>query len=391
MGALKHPLLFYLFMATQFQYIIIGAGCAGLQLAKALLQLPVELVNSILLIDANPQHEEKSWCFWYEADHPNRALVKKEWSHIEFITDGLAICQTIQPKTYQYINSLEFYNHHIDYFNTQNRITIVTNHVNDITPQGKQVVVTTLQHQYIGNYVFYTNPALGNSNYTPPAIWQHFLGWVVETDTPTFNVDKARMMDFSLDNTKDIRFVYVLPFSNNKALIECTIFSESVETDASYEATLQNYMQEKFSCNYQITAKENGKIPMQLYQKPTLQHPNIIPIGTAAGCVKPSTGYSFTRAMQHTQQIIAAIQAQQPIGHRFFKPRFAFYDSLFLTIIRDKPQVIKAVFTKLFKYNSIKNVLLFLDEKSSLRQDIRIFARLPKMPFLKALVQYISH
>ncbi len=377
-------------MATQFQYIIVGAGCAGLQLAKALLQLPEDLVSSILLIDANPQHEEKSWCFWYEANHPNKAFVNKKWSHIEFINDSLAITQNIQPKTYQYINSLEFFNHHIAYFNTQSRITIVSDYVNDIRPQGKQVIVTTTLQQYLGNYVFYTNPALGNSNYTAPTIWQHFLGWMVETDTPTFNIDKARMMDFSVDNSKDIRFVYVLPFSTNKALVECTIFSESLVVDASYEATLQAYMQQKFNCNYQITATEKGKIPMQLYQKPTLQHPNIIPIGTAAGCIKPSTGYSFTRAMQHTQQIIAAIQEKQPIGHRHFKPRFAFYDSLFLTIIRDKPQVMKTIFTKLFKHNHIKNVLLFLDEQSSLYQDVRIFTKLPKIPFLKALLQHNS-
>jgi lycopene beta-cyclase len=372
-------------MATHYQYIIIGAGCAGLQLAKALLQLPIKHVQSILLIDATAEHEEKSWCFWQNAFHPNRHLVKKEWSNIEFITDNLSISQSIQPKTYQYINSLDFYNDHIAYFKTQDRITIINDCVIAIEPQGKQVLVNTLQQPFTCNYVFYTNPILGNSNYTKTNTWQHFLGWVIETDSPIFNVDTARMMDFSVDNTTDIQFVYVLPFSNNKALVECTIFSSEVALDATYEATLQAYIEQKFNCNYQITAKEKGKIPMQLYQKPTLQHPNIIPIGSAAGCIKPSTGYSFARAMQHTQEIVAAIQLQQPIDRRLFKPRFAFYDRLFLTIIQDKPQVMKTIFTQLFKHNNIKNILLFLDEKSNLLQDIRIFTRLPKLPFLKAL------
>ena len=314
-------------------------------------------------------------------------MVQKEWCNIEFITDGLSITQNIQPKTYQYINSLEFYNYHIAFLKTQNRITIVYDNVASIEPQGNQALVNTLQQQFTCNYVFYTNPILGNSNFTTPTIWQHFLGWMIETDTPIFDVDKAIMMDFSVDNTTDIQFVYVLPFSNNKALVECTIFSSEVALDMTYEATLQKYIQQKFNCNYKIIAKEKGKIPMQLYQKPTLQHPNIIPIGTAAGCIKPSTGYSFARAMQHTQQIVAAIQLQQPISQRSFKPRFVFYDSLFLTIIKDKPQVMKPIFTKLFKHNSIKNIFLFLDEQSSLLQDIRIFTRLPKLPFLKALLK----
>ena len=143
-------------MATQFQYIIVGAGCAGLQLAKALLQLPTTQIQSILLIDANPQHEEKSWCFWYEANHPNRYLVQKEWCNIEFITDGLSITQSIQPKTYQYINSLAFYNDHITYFKTQSRITIITDFVTSIEPQGNQVLVNTLlQISFLEDYLIF--------------------------------------------------------------------------------------------------------------------------------------------------------------------------------------------------------------------------------------------
>ena len=374
-------------MEKHFQYIIIGAGCAGLQLTKALLQLPEELVTSVLLIDASPKHEEKSWCFWYEANHPNRELVKKEWSKIEFIADDISITQSIQPKTYQYINSLEFYNNHISYFKTQNRITIVNDVVTALVPKDNQVLVHTLQQQFTCNQVFYTNPILGNSNFTKPTIWQHFLGWMIETDNPIFDTNKARMMDFSVDNSTDIQFVYVLPFNTNKALVECTIFSSEIALDATYEATLHIYIQQNFNVNYQVTAKERGKIPMQLYQAPTLQHPNIIPIGTAAGCIKPSSGYSFTRAMLQTQQIIADIQLQQPIRHRFYKPRFAFYDRLFLSIIKNKPQMMKTIFLKLFKHNSTNKILLFLDEQTTLLQDISIFFWLPKVPFLKALLK----
>jgi lycopene beta-cyclase len=385
MGAPKAPIIFY--MTKHFQYIIVGAGCAGLQLAKALLELPRNLVSSILLLDANQQHDEKSWCFWNDTNHPYRHLVQKEWQKIEFIADDIAIEQSIQPKSYQYINSLEFYNNHINCFEKDDRISIVYDTVNSINSQNAQPIIITSQGNFSCDYVFYTNPLLGNSTYKAPTTWQHFLGWIIETEHPIFDTNKARMMDFSVDNTKDVQFVYVLPFANNKALVECTIFSNTIKQDEAYEATLVNYLQTFLSSSYNIVSKEKGKIPMQLFQPPTIQHPNIIPIGTAAGCIKPSTGYSFARVMLHTQEIITAIQTKQTFTPRTFKPRFVFYDRLFLHIIQHTPWKMKRIFTKLFKYNPTNTILHFLDEKTTLYQDIRIFTSLPKWPFLKALIK----
>jgi NADH dehydrogenase FAD-containing subunit len=53
MGAFMAPIINLSMVQNQFQYIIIGAGCAGLQLAKALLEQSSDLVSSILLIDIN--------------------------------------------------------------------------------------------------------------------------------------------------------------------------------------------------------------------------------------------------------------------------------------------------------------------------------------------------
>ena len=39
-----------------FQYIIIGAGCAGMQMANSLLELPKETVSSILIIESEKNH-----------------------------------------------------------------------------------------------------------------------------------------------------------------------------------------------------------------------------------------------------------------------------------------------------------------------------------------------
>ena len=61
-----------------------------------------------------------------------------------------------------------------------------------------------------------------------PQVWQHFLGWKITTDKDCFDVDQAMLMDFDLGEQPDVRFIYVLPFSKNSAMVECTIFSSEI-------------------------------------------------------------------------------------------------------------------------------------------------------------------
>ena len=70
--------------------------------------------------------------------------------------------------------------------------------------------------------------------------------------------------------------------------------------------------------------------------------------------------------------------------------RFRFYDRLLLLILTKQPSQGKSIFEALFKKNETKNVLQFLDEKTTLIQDIRIFLTLPIKPFLKAVGWVVS-
>ena len=377
-----------LLMQTNFQYIIIGAGCAGLQLAYALLQLPENVVSSILIIENLTIHQEKSWCFWYHQQHPYHHLVAKQWSHLTFATKNFSTTQPIQPLSYQYINSSNFYQYHLNYFKNDDRIQIIYQSLVDIVESTSVQTIITNKMQFTANCVFYSIDYLPKPIQQNFTITQHFLGWIIETNENVFEVDKATFMDFSHHQSTDIQFIYILPFSATTALIECTFFSSSICSDEAYEEILKNYLSATIQCQYAIQKKETGKIPMSLIAKIRTSNKNIIPIGTAAGCIKASTGYSFTRAMEHTQQIINAIKHQQNILIRTSKKRFLFYDRLFLHIISAYPaSVMINIFNHLFKYNQFKTILQFLDEKTSLLQEIKIFIRLPKLPFLKAILK----
>ncbi len=369
-------------MKKEFQYIIIGAGCAGLQLAKALLELPSTQIESILLIEANPQHQEKSWCFWSEKHHAYQHLVKYTWPSVAFSFAEYKAQQNIQPQLYQYINSSEFADYHFNYFKTDPRIKVIFQKVIGIESHNNGKTVKCSEQEFHSQCVFYSDASVLSQN-IKPKLWQHFLGWSIQTDSPMFDSQKATMMDFDLENENDIRFIYILPFSEKEALIECTIFSQQVLSSADYEKTIEKYIEKKINRPYTLVAKEQGQIPMHI--SPVQFTPQLIPIGTAAGCIKASTGYSFIRNMERTAIIIASIKNGEIIQPILSKRKYVFFDTLLLRLIANQPKYIIPIFQRLFKYNSIKSVLRFLDEKTNLWEDIKIFVNLPKMIFIKAI------
>jgi lycopene beta-cyclase len=77
--------------------------------------------------------------------------------------------------------------------------------------------------------------------------------------------------------------------------------------------------------------------------------------------------------------------AKNIVGNRSRrKPRrFRFYDRLLLSIIKSDTTKIPRVMSQLFTSVSMPRILSFLDEKSSIMQEIEIFSQLPIRLFLK--------
>jgi lycopene beta-cyclase len=110
-----------------------------------------------------------------------------------------------------------------------------------------------------------------------------------------------------------------------------------------------------------------------------------IPIGTAAGAVKPTTGYAFRNMYHHSLEIAKAILNKKPIPAIYRPSRLAFYDSLLIDILVQNPQYGKQIFTQLFKRVKHNIILKFLDEKTSFLEELPILWALPKNIFLRKL------
>ena len=194
-------------------------------------------------------------------------------------------------------------------------------------------------------------------------------------------------MDFSVSQEHGTTFVYVLPITENEALIEYTFFSEAVLDKAKYEAYLSQYLSKILNGrSYDIAHKEFGIVPMSLTNLP-VNHPSnrrMINIGTSGGFTRASTGYTFQNIQKKTAEIVAKLEANKfPVPRETFRDKmYQWYDKTFLDVLISKKIGGKEALTHMFKKIEFESILAFLGGESTLKQELSIMNSVPLAPFL---------
>jgi len=110
-------------------------------------------------------------------------------------------------------------------------------------------------------------------------------------------------------------------------------------------------------------------------------------IGTAGGWAKPSTGYTFMSTSKKIPKLIAFLKTGKPLKELNYKNRFWYYDLLLLDVLHSNNEKGHLIFQKLFKNRDPQLIFKFLDEDTSITEDIYYILGCPKTPFTKALIK----
>jgi len=373
---------------SQYDYIITGSGASGLMLAYRMANDPFFDNSSILIIDkVKKNSDDRTWCFWENGDGEWDELLHKSWDKILFESNIYKNTIPLQSYAYKMLRSGIFYDKLWNFINTKNNIRFIEDTVVDIKDSTNGAIVETIKSKYFTAKLL--NSIDLDKNYTLqkkyPVLLQHFCGWFIETDKNLFDDSIATFMDFTVDQKRNTRFMYVLPISPNKALFEYTLFSKEVLTKDEYEGELLKYLSTKSITEYTITEIEQGVIPMTSYKFWKQNSKNILHIGTAGGWTKASTGYTFKNTSKKTIQLIAFLKAENDFTHFRKKTRFWWYDLLLIDVLSSYNHLGSKLFSTLFKRNSLKNVFRFLDEETSFIEDLRIMLSMPPLRFIIAL------
>lgn len=374
----------------QYDYIIAGAGCAGLSLLTRMIASDKFADKKILLADKEEKRKnDRTWCFWETSPGFFESLVYKKWEQVWFHSDEFSKLLSIAPYTYKLIRGVDFYEHCFSIIRQQAHIDIVKGEIQAIVSNTDETSITINDQKITADYIFSSillkEPELKKNEYY---LLQHFKGWIIDTARPVFNPGEATLMDFRVSQQHGTTFVYVMPFTSTKALIEYTLFTGELLEQANYNEGLQHYIQQFIRSDYTVAEEEFGVIPMTNYRFPSREH-HIIYIGTAGGQTKASSGYTFQFIQKQTAAIVEQlIQTGNPVVKQS-PGRFHFYDSVLLNILHHKNDMGKSIFTDLFKKNKPQQVLRFLDNESSLKDELKIISSLPTLPFLKAAIKQV--
>jgi|GEM_PF-160099 len=382
---------------NHYDVAIVGGGLAGLMradiLADALANDPSRDLR-VAIIDPEPDAlRRKTFAAWrLKASLPHRysVCVENRWDRFRIVSpDGLDVVEKpFDPYCYERIPGERIFAHIDARLRADKRFVRMVDAVVGITEsfagsarEGRASISLASGQRVTASRVL-SSVTRGN-----PEVLQYFLGFEIETMSDYFDPDVVDLMDFRVPQDGDVRFVYILPFSRRRALVEFTVFSPNRMADGACEEILRHYIASRLELPaFKILSVESGAIPMSVSTEPAFPASGpgsvIDVIGGAGGMVKPSTGYSFQRNME---ALFNQATRSRPASS-YSKYRFQVYDALLLRIIEANGGMISRIFPVLFSRNAPEEIFSFLDEKSHFPGEIRIFYRLPWAPFLSSLV-----
>ena len=368
-------------------YLFVGLGASNCLLILELEKKRLLDGKKIIILEPHQKNKkDKTYCFWSTSDNVEKIIpldfIDKEWNRV--IINGKV--QSLNPLKYYHVSSLTLYEKALKIIKNHN--VKILKHTLEKNQSSNRIITDNIVYE--PKYSFDSRPPVikklqKNQFY----INQSFVGWQIQTNEEVFDPQSFTMMDFEIPQDNSTQFVYVLPFDSKHALVEVTRFGEDIMSMDEGEKLLNNYL--KNYKNYQVLDIEKGCIPMTNADISTEICSNIRNMGARSGHIKPSTGYAFKSMSMDATTIVNQIALEnetiEPSNVQIRDNRFAFYDSLLLRILSKKSHLGKPIFKRLFQRIKAPEILYFLDEESSLSNELKIFYSLQWKPFIVAALK----
>ena len=173
----------------EFDYIIVGGGCAGLSLAYEL-EINNKLKEKTLaIIETRDKYKrDKTWSFWKVFNHNFEDCVIKSWNNFSINTSEGSRELINKSFPYQSINSEKFYRKINSKLSSSPNVSFF-----------KSLSEINSEKSLIFNSVF-------EGELDKSKLWQHFQGIEIETSKDIFDKEIVNLMDFNCDQKNDVHF-----------------------------------------------------------------------------------------------------------------------------------------------------------------------------------------
>ncbi|MGT2426509.1 lycopene cyclase family protein [Amnibacterium kyonggiense] len=373
--------------------VIAGAGCAGLAVAVALRRRGER--RPIALLDARADYtDDREWCFWSTDEDPSTRLASTTWRRWVVADRTGSALRGDERTPYRMVRAADYYRDRLDALARAGGTTLhlgVRVLAERPRPGRAPELVTTAGVLHPAVLIDARGPRLDPRTARRARLrgsWlaQDFLGQWVESAEDVFDPTAAVLMDFATEAAADsTTFLYVLPVSPRRALVESVTFGAARTSTTLHRARIEAHLRRAVpgATAVRLVREERGCIPMTEHAPDALAGPDHWRVGLAGGAARPSTGYAFQRIQRSADAVAAAITTGRPA--RSLDPwRRRVLDRVFLRFLSDRPELAAAVFLRLFGAVDPAVVVRFLSDAGTMLDDLRIVLALPKRLFLAA-------
>lgn len=383
-------------MRSDYDLMILGGGCAGLSLGMRLAKL-ADRCPLTLLVERRTEYEnDKTWCFWDDGSSSAGHLARHRWGSMRITLASQTATLSCLKAPYTMVEGGAFYSGALREIAKSDRITLAKGLVPLREPfrRGNLWHVETASGCFKARMIVDTRPES-----TPcqggAMLWQSFHGQEIECNEPIFDPSTLELMDFSRTSSGRIQFVYVLPMSHRRALVEVTVLSpdpvEHAELSAELAIATARYSQGSL---FSVVRSEHGILPMGKtgvkVPKGARPDPTYVRAGLSGGAARPSTGYAFQR-IQHWADLCGAklAEGKLPIAHPADPPLLRALDHLFLSVLRSRPEQAPSLFYSLFDKTSTPRLIRFLSDRATALDYVSVACALPFLLFIQEIPRVV--
>ena len=374
-------------MAETFDLVILGGGCAGLSLSMALAAQGRACPRTLVIESRTEYANDRTWCYWQDPAVHENFPIQHRWQTMRVAHAGQSVSVDCGSTPYHMLTARDFYATAQASIDRQPNIELKrgTAVVGEPSHNSGVWQIRTTSGDLNARSVVDTRPdqppRLGDAT-----LWQSFYGQEVECSEAVFDPLSMDLMNFLTPNRQDIPFVYLLPVTPTRALVEVTVFGAAPLAPRALSARLEAAVAQRVgNASFTVLRHEHGILPMGLNASPQSAHKSWAKVGLMAGGARPSTGYAFQRIQRWAGECAyTLVRAGHPIEHRPDPLPVQLMDRIFLDVLRADPGRGAALLFSLFGSANPARVIRFLSGNGGIVDGLAVVKAMPVAPFLGA-------
>jgi lycopene beta-cyclase len=376
-------------MPVDSDLLILGGGCAGLSLGVRIGANPGCCTRTVIVEARSIFANDRTWCFWQQPSDHFAHLTTHAWSTLQLRAGERIVSLACGTSPYQLLPSEAFYADACRLIDQSGSVELLRGTRVIAEPSRVDGIwkVETDRGSLTARQVIDTRPPSPDSPMRV-TLWQSFAGQEVLCESGPFDPGSAMLMDFADSTDENIHFTYVLPMTRQRALVESTVFGPRPLSAAFFaERQAAAVERECRGAAFHVLRNEHGVLPMGIATpRGSDDGVGLVRVGVMRGAARPATGYAFGRIQRWADTCAASLREGRPAqAHQPDHLHTRVMDSLFLKVLRARPELAPRLFLDLFENVEPARLIRFLSDAGSLLDHAAVVAALPARPFLRAL------